>query len=53
MYAAEKGHVATVQALLCAGADCKLQCNAGATALSLAIEGQHEDAIRILRAHEF
>ncbi len=50
-FAAENGDSASVQALLKAGADCTDENDEGETPLSLAIKGNHEKIIRLLRVH--
>ena len=50
MSAAQDGHAATVQVLLEAGASYERKCVAGATAMSMAIAGEHTEVIQMLRA---
>ena len=51
MRAASWGDTSTVQALLQAEANCKLKCNYGRTALSLALNRNKEEVAKLLRAH--
>jgi hypothetical protein len=51
MYAARRGRTATVDALLGAGANCRLEGKEGKTALSLSIEKKRAGVIKLLRAY--
>jgi hypothetical protein len=52
IYAAKFGSIAMVQALLDRGANCKLANEYGDTALRFAIAGNHDEIVKLLRAHE-
>ena len=52
IWAAKIGSIVMVQALLDRGANCKLADEDGDTALRFAIKGNHDEIVKLLRAHE-